>query len=502
MSQSRVEKKTADEKPRGSNRKSLTYILSVALLLIIAVTFIGTPALRGAVGGTARTSFGEYAGKPIVRLPGNFFDRRIQDYARYFSSQGAQEDAQTVYQIFQLAYSDTVLHMARLETAQKAGVGVSPEYVDSQLAKWPAFQVDGRFSTDKFNAMQSSELMTLRTYLKELSIAEQVRIDYAAAAAVSDPEIQFLADMARNQRRFRYVEFGSDMYPEDEVIAYGEENPTRFSQINISQITIDSSRADAESIRQQAVDRTSSFEDLARNQSADEFRDEGGERGWVYNWDLEFDFENLDQLAELFSLSDGEISPVYESSGVFRIYRVNERPIEADFSDSATIAEVRTYLTNFERGRIEDYLRATAQEFVDAADSDGFDAAANSINQLPQRTGYFPVNYGNVSYFPQMSSESNSAINSAGAYREEFIRALFALASGEVSEPLVLRDYVFVFELDDVRELDDSEMETLASTLRNQVPSKVYSEGLQAVVDKNLYVDNFVQAYSASVLGQ
>lgn len=500
MKQSKSDQSRRDSKsPFG--RRPLTYVLSIVILAIIAVALIGGPAISGAVR-VEEEIFGEYAGEPIQRLPGNFFQRRLGDWARYFNAQGAQEDAQTVYQIFQLAYSDTVLHMARLHEANQIGAGVSSDFVDTQIAQWPAFQVDGRFSAEAFNSMPAAELLTLREYIGELATTEQVRLDFAAAASVSDAEVEFIAEMASLQHKFRYVEFGFAAYPEAEVVAYGEDNPSRFSRINLSQITIGSSLADAENIRQQAVDRTSSFEDLAVNQSTDEFAEDGGERGWVYNWDLEFDFEDPEQLDELFALREGEISPVYETGAGFRIYRVNETPLDPDFTDSTTVAEVRTYLTNFERGRIEDYLRETANEFVASARSDGFAAAAQSIDQLPQSTGYSPANYGNVRYLPQLSAEANAVINSAGAYREDFVQSLFALGPGEISEPLVLRDYVFVFELEDIRELDDAERESLSDTVRVQVPQDAFAEGNQAVIDDDLYVDEFVQGYTAAVLGQ
>lgn len=501
MNQSRNEEKQRDKRPSGFSRRPVLYVLSIVVLAVIAVALIGGPAIGGAVS-RGQVSFGEYDGEPITVSPGNYFSRTYQNVAAYVQQSGQEITDQVYFSVWQTAFYETVFHMALMSAAEEAGVGVSSEAVDKAIAQWPAFQVDGRFSPEEFQSMSNPDRLALRSYLREVLIAGQVRADISAAGTFSDSEIDFIAGMASPERRFRYVQFGFDSYPDEEVVAYGEENSDRFREINISQITIDSSEGDAESIRQQALDRTASFEDLARNQSADEFREDGGERGWAYYWDLEFDFEDVANVDELFSLEEGEISPVYEVGGRWRIYRVNEAPLEPDFTDSETLSEVRTYLTTFERGLIEDYLRVAADEFARNAGEASFTAAASEIGQAPALTNYFPVNYSNMNLFPSVSADANATIGSAGAFREEFLEALFGLEAGEVSEPIVVRDYVFVFQLEDSRELTADRLESLQASIPPQLRQITTQAANDAVVEDDLFVDNFMQTYSTAVLGR
>ena len=87
-------------------------------------------------------------------------------------------------------------------------------------------------------------------------------------------------------------------------------------------------------------------------------------------------------------------------------------------------------------------------------------------------------------------------------YREEFLQELFALQPGEVSEPIVVRDYVLVLELDDIRELTPDRTDELVEALPGQVGRSLADELNQAIVDDDLFVDNFNQTYSRAVLGQ
>jgi parvulin-like peptidyl-prolyl isomerase len=501
MNQAKPEKQPHEPKHHRSLGKTLTYVFTIVILVVVGVTFLGSPALSG-VARSNRPVFGVYDGQEIMMSPGNYFSRTYQNVADYYQQSGIEITDQVYYSVWQTAYYEAVFHAALLSEAGNSGLSASSEAVDRAIAVWPEFQVDGRFSATEYQNMSAQNRLQLRDYLHEVLLASQVRSDIASTTNFSDDEIAFLAAMATPEHRFSYVQFGFDSFPDAEVVAYGEENEQRFGQISISQITVDSSQSDAQSIRQQAIDRTSSFEDLARNQSKDEFSADGGERGSVYYWDLEFDFEDVTLVDELFALAEGEISPVYETGTRWRIYKVNEAPIAPDYADPEIVTEVRNYLTTFERGLIEDYLRIEADKFKLAARANGFSAAAVTMDQQPQLTEYFPVNYGNVSFFPQVTSSSNAVISSSGAYREEFLQELFTLTPGDVSEPIVIRDYVMVFELDDVQELTEERITSLSAVLPRQIGQIVTTETNQEIVDEDLFVDSFNETYSRVVLGQ
>jgi parvulin-like peptidyl-prolyl isomerase len=146
--------------------------------------------------------------------------------------------------------------------------------------------------------------------------------------APSQAEQSFIVDMAGPERRFRFVQFASADFPRERVVEYGEANRERFRSAELSVITVTSRQADADAIRQQAIDRVASFEDLARNQSTDAFAADGGSMGSVYFHELELDFETLAPVREIFELNQGAISPVYETQFGWVIYRMDGSPVD------------------------------------------------------------------------------------------------------------------------------------------------------------------------------
>ena len=71
---------------------------------------------------------------------------------------------------------------------------------------------------------------------------------------------------------------------------------------------------------------------------------------------------------------------------------------------------VRNYLTVFERGIVEDYMNERAEQFVSLAQEAGFTDAATSVDQAPQLTDFFPINYGNIEGLGRVGASSNQTI--------------------------------------------------------------------------------------------
>jgi len=500
MSTPKEPKQTSESPKHRSTGKILTYAMTVLLLVIVVIAFVGTPALSSVAGGS-RISFGSYAGRDIVYEPGNYLARQYQDLAQRVQDQDQEVTEGVVRQIWQAAFQRTVFHEAMMVLAEDAGVSISTSGVDRAIARWPEFQVNGRFSAEEYNATSSQVRLALREYLREALVSSQVQADLYGETPVSNAEQAFLLEMAGPERRFDFVQFSFNDYPESEVRDYGEQNAARFRRVNLSVITINSSEADAQSIREQAVSRETSFEDLARNQSRDSYANDGGEMGWVYYHELEPDFEDTAVIDRIFALEEGEISEVLETTFGWTIYRVNEPPVDPDFTDAEVLIAVRDYMTVFERGVIEDYLNERARDFVAEARSEGFDGAAAGVDQSPRQTSYFPVNYGNTPYYGTVGAQANQAL-AAAAFREEFFQQLFALSEGDVSEPIVVRDFVFVFQLGDEREPSAETLDFLESYVPLIVREFTQQQVQETFIEDDKLVDNFASTYNRVILGR
>lgn len=494
---------TAGQKPKkkegGGVRRPLLYAFSVILLVIIVVTFVGSGAIAQGVGAANRAVFGVYDGEEIAFAPSNYFARQREIAGQQFAFTGREATAEDIRQIWLQAYNRTVFHTAVLIAARESGVTVSKERVDEALASWPEFMENGRFSPDLYNQASSQEVFALRNLLREDLIDTQFRQDMFAQQTASAEE-QFFVDMASPMRSFKYVAFAYRSYPDEAVLEFAQENERLFRRANLSRITLRGTREEAEEIRSQIVDRTTSFESMAEAQSQDVYSDEGGDMGWVYLYELEPDFTEDEPLDTIFSLAPGEVSGVLEATFGFVIYRLDEGPQAPDLENEETLETIRNYILTFERGRVEDYMLERAAEFETEVAERGFDEAAAESGFAWGTTDAFPINYGNLSFLPQVRADETTGLSNA-ATRDEFFEEAFSIGGEELTAPIVLRDYVLVMQLNDERQPTEEEVAAARRGSASFVDNARAREVERVVFDTDLFENRFNQAYDRYVVG-
>jgi hypothetical protein len=488
-----------DRKP--FTQRPFLYIFSLLILIIIVVTFVGGPIASGTASGRGRIVFGTYAGDEIAYAQGNYFARQYQQIARQEQASGDSNNLQSqLRNIWRQAYNQTVFHVAIMQEAEKSGITVAASQVDRQIAQHPQFQENGSFSAEAYQRASSQEKYALRNFLRESLIHDRFVRDKLQGMQTSQDEIDFVKGMADPERKFNVVAFKFSDYPASEVRAYGRENSELFREINISRITITSNADEAERVREQLVDRTTSFEELARTHSADRYAEDGGEVGWTYFYQLEREFEDNAALEQVLELDAGSLSEVLETRNGWVIYRVNEPAIPADLETEDGVQAVRSYMESFERGRIEDYLREQAEQFRTAAGEQSFVAAARDIGIEPSETPFFPVNYGNLPFFSRVSSAGGELENAA--FRQDFLTEAFSIAEGEVTDPYVIRDSVVVMELVEEREPATDAVAFLDSYYGSLVQQFQASQIERSLIDQEKLDDNFSQTFSRYIIGQ
>jgi parvulin-like peptidyl-prolyl isomerase len=488
-----------ERKPSTANTRPGLYIFSVIILVIVVVTFVGAPVISGTAGQSAAT-FGRYGNREIAHAPGNYFARQYEALAAQYDRGDRPDNLEAELRLlWRQAFNRTMLHAAIMREAQASGLSVSESAVDEMLAQDPRFQVDGVFSPERYRQTPSQERFSLRNYYRETLIHQKYLDDMLTAGRYSQQDIEFLKAMGSPERQFRGAALSFEDYPDAEVVVYGEENRDIFRRVNLSVITVPAEE-EAERIRQQIEERSSSFEELARAHSADRFSEQGGDAGWVYAYQLARDFEGGETVDEILSLDTGEVSPVLEAINGWVIYRLDDGPLQTDLETQEGITEVRRYMNAFERGVIEDYLLAEAETLRGATDTEQFTSAAEEVGAELFTTDFFPVNYGNLPYFPQISSPDTEILDDA-SFRESFLEEAFSIDEGQTSEPVVLRDSVVVLRLLEERRAEEDSMGFLDSFYPFLL-QQFRSEDLQrSIIDPDLVEDNFNQAFNRYVLG-
>ncbi len=478
------------EKKRESH--PFLYAFSVVILVVIVVTFIGGPAITRS-GGGGRIIFGYYKDRPIAFYPGNFFSERKDIIAEQLrpGSDETQDLEVQAYQVWRTAFDQTVLHTAILVEAEQSGMWISEDRVDEALIDAGPYQVDGQFSEERYRNTPSAEQMTIRKLYREQLIHEQYVRDISQGQRISEKEQQFFADMVDEQRRFTFVSFPFDNYPEQQIRSFADQNSELFRRIKLSRILIKSSEREATEIHEKLIDRTSSFEELARAHSKDIYAEKGGDMGWRYYYDLETEFEDTDPLQTVFQLQEGEVSPVLNSRFGWVILRCDSPAIDPDFEDDESLQVVRDYVMRYEKGMVEDFILQQAETFRERIDDVGFLGATLETDYPVGLTDYFPLNYQSFYFLSPVRSPIEQFDLSSATYSEEFFLQAFSLAPGQVSSPILLDDQAIVLRLDDLRQPPAQERD-LIDDYYNYYAQQSLEQDLQNVLLNPDYLeDNF-----------
>lgn len=492
-------KTTTAEKRR---RHPLIYAFSVAILVIVIITFIGGPLL-GRLGEGGAIVFGRYGKKDIEFVPGNYLSRqRDYLYDQLGTSASSESYEWQAYRVWKGAYDNTVLHTAILLDGGSAGLHVSDNRIDEMLLTSGPYMVDGAFNEERYKNTPSSERFRYRGLYREELLHQQYLQDIFRNGVTSSKEAVFLKGMASEERSFEYVLFSYSDFPDEQVAEYGEEYRHLFRKIKLSRITIKSSLAETQAIRRQITDNAATFEDQAKNYSNDAFSEKGGDMGWRTYHSLSADFTDAGNLDSLFGLPQDDISQIYDTSFGWIFFKIDSPSVDADLSDIETLESVRSYMTRFERGKIEDYIISIAEEFKSSAQESGFQDAASANSFAVYNTESFPINYGNTFFMGEIKSTDETQDLSGAVNNEAFFLELFSIEEGQVSNPLILNDTVGVFSMLEARAVSEEDLSFLEDYYPYIVQQYNEQDFQNFVFVSDMLEDNFTKVFSEIFLTQ
>lgn len=496
MAESQEEKKTS----RAANaRNRRLYIGSLIILIIVVVSFVGAPIIS-TLGGGGQMVFGQYAGEEIRYQQGNFFARQYEAIAQSLRDSGQTADLDLQLRIaWREAFNRTVLHTAILDHAENTGMDVSSDRVDELIASDPRFQSNGRFDPAAYERIGSQERFSLRNFHRESAIFDQFITDVLTGTKSSAAEREFVAQMSGPERSFDVVRFPFSDFPEAQVRTFAEENPELFTELDLAVVTL-ATEEEAQQIREQALEPGNPIGNLARTYSRDLYADQDGEMGTIYAYELQQEMINPEDVESLTQLEPGEISDPIETTAGWAFYEALDTAEAADLAQDDTLEAVRSYLQNFEQGRIQDFVRSEAEEFVAGAQDGGFAAFAESEGREVRTTPFFPINYGDLQLFGQLESSQIPELSDA-AFRETFFQTAFSLEEDAVSEPISLRRSVLVMQLREERPARESDIAFIDQYYDTLLRESRSDEIESAYVNDELLQDNFAQAFNRYVTG-
>jgi parvulin-like peptidyl-prolyl isomerase len=483
----------------------LRYAMVVIVLVVVVVTFVlagpGGPLTRG-MGGGSNIVFGSYMGKDITYYPGGYFAQERDRLANQYRSSTANQDTRAVAQaVWYQAFFNTAEHIAILTQAEQAGIQVSEDAVDKALLSYPAYLDDnGKFSESRYTAASASEKADTRRLMREGMETSIFATDIQTGVKTGSREVEFIKGMARQERSFSFASLPFASYPVEEVRKYGEANKSRFIKIKLSRILVKSGESQANEIRKKILDKTSTFEELAKTYSKDEFADKGGDMGWRYAYDVQADFEAKDTAQKVFALKAGELSDVLKGTFGSIIYRCDSEALDPDFTNASVLDDVKAYITRYEKGKIEDYFNERAGQLSRRAAEIGFDRAAKDMGLKVVPTEFFPVNLSNVFSFAPMKANPDTDTPANASNSEEFFLRAFSLGKDQVSSPVLLDNQIVVLKLTAERQLPDTTLDLLDSWISYAAGQSIQSDLYQVLMTPDKFADNFPETFDRYVM--
>jgi peptidyl-prolyl cis-trans isomerase D len=378
---------------------------------------------------------------------------------------------------------------------------VSDDAIDKALLNYPGYLDDnGKFSEQRWQAVAASEKANTRKLYQE-NLASNVFVnDVVSGVQSGSKETAFITAMAKPERSFSFVSWPFADFPKSEVQKFGEANKARFTRIKVSRILVKSGESQAKEIRKKIVDKTSSFEELAKTYSKDAYADKGGDMGWRYAYDLEADFEVKDAAQKVLTLKNGELSDVLKGTYGWMFYRCDAESVDSDFANDQVLSDVRAYINTYEKGKVEDYFNERATQLSRRSAEIGFDKAVRETSSKAYATDFFPVNLGNIFSFAPLKAIPESETPNNATYSEDFFYRAFTLGKDQVSAPVMLDDRAIVLKLTGEQELAQS----TAAILGNFI-SYVASQSLQSDLQATLMTpdkleDNFIATFTRDVM--
>ena len=395
-------------------RERITGGWAIAFLVLMAIPF----AFFGVSGDFTG---GSYAAKvegveiPVAQLE-NQYQAELARYAEFGTDLPAELRSLVRQGVLNNLVRETLINVHVAEQ----GYRISDQMITDFIQRVPEFQVDGRFSKDRYYQWLEERALTPTGF--EESQRESLRLQQfqrglAATAFVTPAEYRRYLNLYGEQRRAAIATFNVDAFvegieiAEEEVVAYYEANPAEFrteESVDVNYIEIDrASLSDQVNVTEEQLreyyaqstnrylqdesrqarhilipfgeDRSAAeeqaealaaralagepFEDLARQYSADTgTAEQGGDLGMVLKSQMP---GNLGDA--IFSMSKGEIAGPVESEFGFHIIRLDAIQAGGPLPFEQVRAELENELRDIEAEEaFQDLQRSVSDALFDA----------------------------------------------------------------------------------------------------------------------------------------
>lgn len=487
-------------------KKTFLFIGSVIILILAAVTFVFIPALAPK-GVKELPPFGSYDGKAIELKQGTEFANAVANYTEWYKNQGQQINDYTYFSIYSYAFNSAVTAVAYKKNVEKSGYVPSTQEISRKMI--PYFTDEsGKFSAKLYNQVSEANRAALKKdivnnlkftrYYEDLfGSSDELAGNSFYGIKSSAKELSFLAENGSKKRTFDMVAFNKEDYPKSEIAKYGADHLELFNSYSLSVISVND-ESQAKKLLSQLNNKEVTFEDAVSEYSEKFYSSNDGKLTSSYGYQIDQMVAKAENAAEIKALSKDVLSSAIQTTKGWSIFRGNGDVTSPDFTTDKMIDVVRKYMNSNEAGTIEDYYLSQAKDFAALAATSNFESAAKKFNVKSQAVPAFPMNYGNVSLYGTIPS-SIKELGGASS-NENFLKKAFALKNGDISEPVVVGNYIIVLRLSG--EQTDAVTEETKTTYKNDLTGYDRTAAQTALLTSDKVKNNVSQVFFNNIMSK
>ena len=491
------DKKALAVKPK--KKISLSWVLGMIILLLIAVSFVLAPAIEALMGGKNSNSivFGKYGKEDISYSYGNYFYDQVQNYATQYKTTDGNT-TQTLYQIWKSAYDSTVMFTAISQIAKQAGIIAADDVVNRAIIDSGAYNKDGKFDVESYQNATAEKKASVEASVRR-SVPYQIVVDDIGTALSSSAEADYVAAMVSNGRTFKYVDFNASLYPDQKASEYALQNKQLFYSMDLSIISLETEE-EAKTIASAIANGEKTFEETAVASSKDSYAAKQGKVGKVFYYSLASNFKNADDATKLLTAQAGDVIGPIEGPNAWSLYRLDSTPSEADYADTATLSAVKAYLAYNDNAIVDEYLVARANQFALDA-KNGFEEAAEKADLSVITVAATPLNLSSSSYMNSFSNTDPNGILATAAADEAQAKLLYTQPVGTILDPIKSNTSYLVAQIDEEKS-DDSTSSYIKMFYNYLSGTQNQQDFSQSLYASDKFSDNFLGTFFSVILGK
>ncbi len=496
--------KAVESKQKNTKKEPMTFkkLITIIIIVVLALLMVGgvyyVVVMVSQSKAEKSSSWGSYDGESIV-LENNsvFYNTLVND--SNIQTAYLNGDYNTLFSSYYNAYQSQVVFTALSKDAKEAGIVAPQELVNDLIIRAGVYNdSDGNFSDDLFKQSSEAERISVNTYYTNYYPYNVVVSDHQSTI-VSQPETDFIAEIAGDTRTFDYFVIDFNAYPDELAAAYGAENSALFDAADIS--ILSASTEEKINAAYEALNAGSSWEDVVANYSEDAYKENAGAVGSLKLFSIITNMSDAANIDQITALEVGAYTAPIQSPSGYAIYKLNSAVTAADFSDADTLRAVKYYINTNGIEDMTSYIDTAVGLAASTAQTD-FEAAAEACNGTIVNVIASNNNVGGSQYFGGIDYYDTNGYLASFAKDEAVARELFTAEEGYVTGVMQVADVENTYVIAKVTGIndDDTNAAYVATMLYGYyAPTQPAYDRFYNVISSSKHVDNFYTQFIATV---